>query len=100
MSMELPRAWSGLKRMGVAEEEITIVETASAGAESLAAARRAGTAVSVAAALAVPRNLRREMRESFMVGGSITERTAGVSVTELPRGAAGLAGTSEDELQC
>src|SRR6266566_5459011 len=65
MSMELPRAWSGSKRMGAAEEEMWTVAGTSAGVESFAAARSAGTTESVAAP-AVPRNLRREMRGSFM----------------------------------
>src|ERR1700751_4204533 len=73
MSIELPSAWSGSKRIGFAEEEMRTVETvelASVVADSRVAARRGdGRTVNVAAALAVPRNLRREMRGVFMGTG-------------------------------
>src|SRR4029077_20454905 len=73
MSIELPSAWSGSKRIGFAEEEmrtVEIVELASVVADSRVPPRRGdGRTVNVAAALAVPRNLRREMRGVFMGTG-------------------------------
>jgi hypothetical protein len=74
MSIELPSASSGSKRIGFAEEDMRTVETVSVGAALVTAARRgAGIAFNVAAALAAPRNSRRDIDEIFMDGGSIAE---------------------------
>src|SRR5271157_3323921 len=59
MSMELPKARSGSKRMGAAEAATRTVAGWLAGADN----RDCGMAARAAAALAVPRNLRRETRE-------------------------------------
>src|SRR6476646_8917405 len=67
MSIELPSAWSGSNMIGVAEEDTRIVEGFSPVAASFAALRNsAGRMLREAAAVAAPRNLRREMPVRFM----------------------------------
>src|SRR3954467_11049876 len=67
MSIELPSAWSGSNMIGVIEEDTRMVEGVSPPAASFAAPRSsAGMMLMEAAAVAAPRNLRREMPVRFM----------------------------------
>jgi len=67
--MELPKAWSGSKRIGVADADTRTVEMVlPAAVPLLAVTSGAGIMVKVAAALAEARNWRREMGGVFMTG--------------------------------
>jgi hypothetical protein len=78
MSIELPSAWSGSKRIGWAEVETWIVEIESDFvAEAVAESRGSGTAVNVAAAPAAPRNFRRDILKSFMGTGKYKRKATG-----------------------
>src|SRR2546423_14484902 len=67
MSIELPSAWSGSNMIGVTEEDTRMVEGFSPAAASFAAPRSsAGMMLMEAAAVAAPRNLRREVPVRFM----------------------------------
>jgi hypothetical protein len=68
--MELPSAWSGSKRMGLAEEAILMAD-GSVELVGMEAAARSSTGITVneAAAVAVPRNWRRDMPVGFMGTG-------------------------------
>src|SRR5690348_16438341 len=70
MSMELPSAWSGTKTLGFAEEAILMAD-GSVELVAMEAAARSSTGITVneAAAVAVPRNWRRDMPVGFMGTG-------------------------------
>src|SRR2546423_4426402 len=70
MSMELPSAWSGSNRMGLAEVAMRIAD-GSVELVAMEAAARSSTGITVneAAAVAVPRNCRRDMPVGFMGTG-------------------------------
>jgi hypothetical protein len=74
MSMELPSAWSGSKRIGLAEKAMRMGE-GSVELAALEAAARSSTGITVneAAAVAVPRNWRRDMPVGFMGTGKYNE---------------------------